>query len=61
MRDRVDQSRETANYIAIYFRDILPGRVPCFVGTGICTPASESIATEVVDMAMTVPIMDESA
>ena len=60
-RDRVEQSLETANYIAISFRDILSGSVPCFVDTGICIPTSESVATEVVDMAMAAPIIDESA
>ena len=40
VRDRVEQSLETANSIVSSIRDIISGRVPFFVSTGISTTAA---------------------
>ena len=61
MRDRVEQSLETANSIISSIRDIISGRVPFFVSTGISTMTSESVTNEGVVPARAAPNADKSA
>jgi Transcriptional activator of glycolytic enzymes len=62
VRDRVEQSLETANSIVSSIRDIISGRVPFFfVSTGISTMTSESVTTEEVVPARAAPNAVESA
>ena len=56
VRDRVEQSLETANSIVSSIRDIISGRVPFFVSTGISTIASESVTNQEVVPAGAAPI-----
>ena len=60
VRDRVEQSLETANSIVSSIRDIISGRVPFFVSTGISTIASESVTNQEVVPAGAAPNVDES-
>ena len=61
VRDRVEQSLETANSIVSFIRDIISGRVPFFVSTGISTAVSESVTNEELVPAGAAPNVDESS
>jgi hypothetical protein len=60
VRGRVEQSLETANSIVSSIRDIISGRVPFFVSTGISTTASESVSNEEIIPARAIPNVHES-
>ena len=60
VRDRVEQSLETANSIVSSIRDIISGRVPFLLSTGISTTASESVTNEEVVPASAAPNVDET-
>ena len=61
VRDRVEQSLETANSIFSSFRDIISSRVPFFMNNDIPPTVSDSVTTEEVVPARATPSIDESA
>ena len=61
VRSRVAQSLETANSMVSSYRDIISGRFPFFVNTGVPPPVSDSITSEEIVPDRAAPSSDESA
>ena len=61
VRDRVEQSLETANSIVSSFRNIISSRVPFFVNTGVSPTMSGSVTDEQIIPVRAAPSIDESA
>ena len=61
VRDWVEQSLETTNSIVSSFRDIISGRVPFYLNTGVPPKVSECVTNEEFILARATPSIDESA
>ena len=60
VRNRVEHSLETANSIVSSYRDIISGRVPFFVNTGVPPTVSDSVRSDETVPARAAAIIAES-